>query len=67
MVVMKKQGKSIEEIAFLTQTSQKLVEDYLELYEKALEKPNQHEKLEEELARVSIWQRGDPEKGGQTK
>jgi hypothetical protein len=67
MVVMKRQERTVEEIAFLTQTSQKLVENYLELYEKALQKPNQREKLEEELSRVSIWQRKEPEKGGQTK
>jgi uncharacterized damage-inducible protein DinB len=67
MVVMKRQERTAEEIAFLTQTSQKLVESYLELYEKALQKPNQREKLEEELLRVSIWQRSEPKKGGQTK
>jgi hypothetical protein len=67
MVVMKRQGKPVDEIAFLTQTSQKLVENYLELYEKALQQPSQLEKLEEELARVSIWKREEPEKGGQTR
>jgi hypothetical protein len=44
-----------------------LVQDYLDLYEKAIQQPNQSEKLEEELARVSVWNRSEPEKGGQTK
>jgi hypothetical protein len=66
LVVMHRQGKDAKEIAFLTQSSVKLVQDYLDLYEKALQQPNQSEKLEEELVRVSTWNRSEPEKGGQT-
>jgi biotin operon repressor len=64
MVVLHRQGKSASEIAFVTQSSQKLVKDYLELYEKAMQNPSQQEKLAEELERVSIWERAQPEKGG---
>lgn len=64
MVVLVRQGKSAEEIGFLTQSSAKLVKDYLSLYEKAQGIPHQCEKLEEEIARVSIWQRAESEKGG---
>lgn len=66
LVVMHRQGTAVKEIAFLTQSSVKLVQDYLELYEKAMKQPHQQEKLEEELERVSIWKRAEPEKGGPT-
>jgi len=65
LVVLHRQGKDAKEIGFLTQSSPKLVQDYLALYEKALGQPAQREKLEEELERVSVWQRSEPEKGGQ--
>jgi hypothetical protein len=42
----------VEEIAFLTRASQRLVADYLGLYESALAVPHRREKLEEELTRV---------------
>ncbi len=66
LVVLHRQGKDAKEIAFLTQSSVKLVQDYLGLYEKAMQQPNQREKLEEELERVSVWKRTAPEKGGAT-
>lgn len=53
VVVLHRQGTPVEEIAFLTQTSARLVEDYLAVYQAALTVPHRHEKLEEELARVS--------------
>lgn len=67
LVVMHRQGKDAKEIAFLTQSSPKLVQDYLDLHEKAIQQPAQREKLEEELERVSVWNRATPEKGGPTK
>ena len=53
IVVLHQKGVPVEEIAFLTQTSQRLVQDYLEVYQAAREAPHRREKLEEELARVS--------------
>jgi hypothetical protein len=47
----------VEEIAFLTQASVRLVKEYLEVYEAALTEPHRREKLEEELARVSARQK----------
>jgi Protein of unknown function (DUF1670) len=64
LVVLHRQGKSASEIAFVTQSSLKLVKDYLDVYEKAMQNPPQQEKLDEELERVSIWERALPEKGG---
>jgi predicted transcriptional regulator len=64
LVVLHRQGKDPKEIAFLTQISVKLVNDYLGLYRQALQQPAQFEKLEEELERVSVWRRSEPEKGG---
>jgi hypothetical protein len=40
------------EIAFLTHSSEKLVQDYLKVYESALAVSHRREKLEEELERV---------------
>jgi len=65
LVIMHRQGKAAAEIAFLTRSSPKLVNDYLALYDQAMQQPHQQEKLEEEVERVSIWQRTEPEKGGQ--
>jgi DNA-binding Lrp family transcriptional regulator len=53
IVVLHQKGVPVEEIAFLTQSSQRLVQDYLEVYQAAREAPHRREKLEEELARVS--------------
>ena len=57
IVVLHRQEMPDEEIAFLTQSSVRLVKDYLRVYEAALAEPHRQEKLEEELARVSGWQR----------
>jgi predicted transcriptional regulator len=46
------QDAAVEEIAFLTQTSVRLVEDYLTVYHTAQQMPHRREKLAEELARV---------------
>lgn len=64
LVVLHRQGKTASEIAFVTQASPKLVKDYLEVYEKSMQNPSQQEKLAEELERVSIWERMQPEKRG---
>ena len=67
VVVLQRQGTPVEEIAFLTQSSARLVQDYLGVYESALRSPHRAKKLEEELARVS-GRGGQPasegEKGG---
>jgi DNA-binding Lrp family transcriptional regulator len=56
IVVLHRQGTPAKEIAFLTQSSVRLVKDYLAVYEAALAEAHRREKLEEELARVSGWQ-----------
>lgn len=53
IVVLHRKGMPVEEIAFLTQSSARLVQDYLQVSEAALATPHRREKLEEELARVS--------------
>lgn len=53
VVLLQRQGTSVEEIAFLTQTSARLVGDYLGVYQSTVQVPHRREKLEEELARVS--------------
>jgi predicted transcriptional regulator len=58
IVLLHRQGTGVSEIAFLTQSSERLVKDYLGVYEAALAVPHRKEKLEEELARVTTWQRG---------
>jgi hypothetical protein len=66
IVVLHRQGTPVKEIAFLTQSSVRLVKDYLTVYEAAMAEPHRREKLEEELARVSAWQRppsGEGKKG----
>lgn len=57
IVVLHRQETPVEEIAFLTQASVRLVKEYLEVYEAALTEPHRREKLEEELARVSARQK----------
>ena len=52
IVVLHRKGMPEEEMAFLTRSSEKLVQDYLKVYESVLEKPHRREKLEEELERV---------------
>ena len=63
VVVLHRQGTPVEEIAFLTQASARLVKEYLEVYEAALAEPHRREKLEEELARVSARQKPSFEGG----
>lgn len=53
VVLLQRQGTSVEEVAFLTQTSARLVGDYLGVYQATVQVPHRREKLEEELARVS--------------
>jgi hypothetical protein len=52
IVMLHRQEVPNAEIAFLTQTSERLVEDYLAVYEAAMTHPHRRAKLEEELARV---------------
>jgi DNA-binding Lrp family transcriptional regulator len=52
IAVLHRKQTPVEEIAFLTRSSARLVSDYLALYEAALAVPHRREKLEEELARV---------------
>jgi len=63
IVVLHRQETPVEEIAFLTQASVRLVKDYLEVYEAAMKVPHRREKLEEELARVSARQKPSFEGG----
>ena len=69
IVVLHRQGTPVEEIAFLTRTSVWLVKEYLEVYEVAMTEPRRKEKLEEELARVSVRQKPsfEGEKKGEVK
>jgi hypothetical protein len=77
IVTLQRKRTPLEEIAFLTQNSVKLVSDYLAVYESALAAPARREKLEEELARVSATGAGreghaekaekQSEKGGKTR
>jgi DNA-binding Lrp family transcriptional regulator len=53
VVLLHRQETSVKEIAFLTQTSARLVGDYLTVYQAAMQTPHRREKLEEEVARVS--------------
>lgn len=66
IVMLRRKETALSEIAFLTRASQRLVREYLEVYEKALEDPQRREKLEEELARVTADAVPAPtgEKGG---
>jgi predicted ArsR family transcriptional regulator len=69
MVLLHQQGRTVSEIAFLTTTSERLVQDYLALYTAAQAAPTQRAKLDEELARVRAWQGpagATAEKGGPT-
>jgi len=63
IVILHRQETPLEEIAFLTRSSVRLVRDYLKVYEAALKVPHRSEKLEEELARVSSWQASGQKKG----
>lgn len=52
MVSLHQQGMATESIAFVTNSSVRLVTDYLALYAAAVEHPQRQAKLAEELARV---------------
>lgn len=68
IVRLHQQDAAVEEIAFLIQTSVRLVEDYLTVYETAQQTPHRWEKLAEELARVQQRQKpvaARAEKGAQ--
>jgi len=54
MVSLHEEGKALKDIAFLTQSSTKLVEEYLAVYENAREHPTRQVKLAEEIERVSV-------------
>ena len=67
MVILHREGRPVQEIAFLTRATERLVRDYLALYAAAMEVPHRREKLAEEVARVSTWRAGagsGGEKGG---
>jgi biotin operon repressor len=53
IVILHRRERPTPEIAFLTKSSDRLVEEYLKVYRDALQSPQRKEKLEEELARVS--------------
>jgi biotin operon repressor len=53
IVVLHRKGVPVTEVAFLTRSSEKLVNDYLRVYQMALTVPHRRAKLEEELVRVS--------------
>jgi len=52
LVRLYQDGLPVEELAFAARSSERLVRDYLAVYEAALAKPAWREKLEEEVARV---------------
>jgi len=69
MAVLHQEGRTAKDIAFLLQTSVRLVEDYLAVYAAAEQDPTRWVKLEEEMQRVSAWRNpdglpGEAEKGG---
>lgn len=54
VVTLHQKGMAVSEIAFLTKSSERLVGDYLALYQEAQAIPHRQEKLAEELARVNL-------------
>ena len=64
VVSLQGQGRGETEIAFLVGASEKLVSDYLAVYEQAQKEPHQLSKLVEEMERVKGLH-GGPKKGGQ--
>lgn len=69
MVILHEKGTAIEEIAFLTKTSSRLVKDYLAVYEASMQVSHRQEKLQEVLDRVQTWQKvalAPHKKGGKT-
>jgi biotin operon repressor len=66
IVVLHQQGLAVPDTAFLTQSSERLVGDYLGVYEQAQQRPHRLEKLAEELARVNARSKtgvGEEKKG----
>ena len=65
IVSLQEQGMAVESIAFVTNSSVRLVKDYLAVYETARNEPQRGAKLAEELARVrpTVGARGE---GGKT-
>jgi hypothetical protein len=61
IVVLHRQGATVKEISFLTQSSVRLVQEYLKVYEAAMTEPHRREKLEEELVRVGAQRIPSPE------
>jgi hypothetical protein len=55
LVLLHQQDRAASEIALVTATSVRLVQDYLALYQSAPANPSQRAKLAAELARVSAW------------
>jgi len=55
VVLLSRQGKAPAEIAFLVSISERLVTDYLALYERVQGHAERLAKLEEELVRVTGW------------
>jgi hypothetical protein len=66
IVMLYRKGTAKSEIAFLTRSSERLVGEYLAVYETAQHIPHRWEKLEEELARVTVGPglASGPKKGG---
>jgi DNA-binding Lrp family transcriptional regulator len=67
VVALHEKGTAVAEIAFLTKSSVKVVNDYLAIYTACQSQPHRQEKLAEELARVnpvSEESAGDAEKKG---
>ena len=63
IVTLHRQEANVQEIAFLTRTSNRLVGEYLKLYQAAMQVPHRREKLEEELVRVSPRPQPGPREG----
>jgi hypothetical protein len=61
MVSLHRKGVDVGEIGFVTCSSERLVTDYLAVYQTALAVPQRREKLEEELARVETAQKPPPQ------
>lgn len=56
MVMLHQKGMAVGEIAFLTKSSERLVADYLAVYQAAQAVPHRQEKLAEEVARLQPGQ-----------
>ena len=54
VVILHRWGRSAKEIAFLTRSTERLVNEYLKVYEAAMATAQRRAKLEEELARMTV-------------